>query len=137
MLLHMYFHEFDPTIWESAPVKIWDDGTITIGHSVIANASRTQQVHGARCGIIAIYEAIPELYIQGILSPWMLFNHLIEMGWKPTCDQTQIEDLTVIANILGCRFKVQYNNIYEVCGRSGPSYTLKMRGAHYLNGDQK
>lgn len=128
----------DSTLWEGLPVRTYQDGSASVGHSIVVSPDRKTQVNGAMCGLIALVDADSRWIhnVTGASSPWALFKFLTMLGWTfKAGSMLEATDFTNIGGLLECSVRVQYKNLNQVCG-SGHVLTIRARGAHFLNGDE-
>jgi hypothetical protein len=129
----------DPEIWEGAPIRRYDDGSRSVGHSIVVDPKGTRQIDGAMCGLIAIFDADPRWIhnTTGARSPWGLFEYLTDLGWTfktgGMLDKTCISD---ICEILECSILVRYRTLDQKCGKVGHQLTVRVHESHFLNGDE-
>ncbi len=134
-----------PIEWLDSKRRYFKDGSCVIAHSIIVNPLGNYQIHGPMCSLIAIYDSPVVQNNLAFVSPWELFHHLINLGWSfPPGRMLECTDLESISMLLEVQFEVLYTNqvmkepIVQFVGDNNIDtvVTLKMLGAHYLNGDE-
>lgn len=131
-------YPFDISIWEGAEIVNYKDGSVSLGHSIVAKGKL--QIAGPMCALIAIYNSDPKFLNNtiGILSPWGLFEHLTSVGWNFETDKLlEGKDIAAIADIIGCSFKVHIGNVFQIEGKESPELNLYLNEyLHYKNGSE-